>query len=244
MIILKNVKKRTSFIQKKSSIQQRLPKKAKAIMIAICCSVFIGILFGSISLQMAKQEMGFEETKVHSVEENQQEDAKNEGTSTNNMEEISFYVVQGGVFSEIENAETYGSKFTKKGFPATAWKNNEEDVYLFTGIAATEEEATDIAEEMVDKELEVYVKEWQVEPKQLSGSEADYQFINQFLELWHINLDDQEFKESAWQDMLNHSNEVNEDVDLLKEEIQTLIEDEVPLQQFLLEAMYTYESRF
>src|SRR5690625_614444 len=104
-------------------------KSKKQFILAITSSVFIGVIFGIIILNMIKQE-----EQHHALLSNtgngdigSEEDSDNEKNTNNDhvdstkLDSINVFVVQGGVFSEEENAKEWEEKFNNIQFPAMRW---------------------------------------------------------------------------------------------------------------------------
>lgn len=223
-------KKRTS---RNNPLFNKLSKKTKALIVAIVSSLFIGVLFGFISLQMAKEERLFEKTKVHSVNEQQEKQSEKE------VQGASFYVIQGGVFSKSENAQNWSTQFVDAGFPAVIWEE-EEQIYLFTGLSLSKDKANALAKKMTEKELDAYVKEWKVEPITTQATEKEHQFLQDFIQVWKASLtlieENQNLPRTDWQKLMNDSNDVTENIRPLEEKIKNLLqEDNIEGSTFLLE---------
>ena len=212
-----------------------LTRKVKAILFSVAASLVIGVIFGMISLQMADRDAGSVETVNTSI-------SSNEKTGTEaSIESTSFFVVQAGIFKEEDNANAWADRFSQNEFPAVKWTKNKE-LYLLTGIAATEEAANKEAKAMDEAGLDVFVKKWETVGGKVSGAHAnDAAYLGSFQKSWQESLEAgnaSKLKEFAEADA-----EVSEAVQPFVDKLKALVEDDnVNQQQLLLESIHAYEK--
>lgn len=131
----------------------------------------------------------------------------NEQISSVSLDAISAYVLQGGVFSERENAETSAKVFGDAGFPTSIW-SRENNYYLIVGIANTKEKAQEIGIELDQHDLETFVKEWHTKEMDLQLSEEEHTWLTSFVNVWNNSLDSvdnlEEFSLDTWKELANN----------------------------------------
>lgn len=217
-------------------------RKLRPVLIAVTSSLVIGLTFGFIFLSMVKQEESqsvdiLNSSTVDSRDREQKKDALQKAK----FDPISFYVVQAGVFSDEKNANEFGK--TLSNVPYVVWEMDGQ-FYLFTGIALSENKAKTIAEKMKEQEIDVYVKEWNIEQKEVEVVEEDERFIQAYLELWKRSLSQvDERKEIAineWSTLVNEYN-VSEQLTTWKEKIDHLVNNNSSHEILLLKLIYEYD---
>lgn len=222
----------------KKYLTSRISRRGKGIVLAVVASLFIGSIFGVISLQMAEEDNGMKaETINKSIDVSNQQA---EGTTPDNVDSLSFYVVQAGVFEKEKNAEEWLDLFQEADYPGVQWKSDD-DIYLFVGIESTEEAAKKIATEMKDADFDVFVKEWEVQTGELNVEETDEQYIQTFLTAWQQSLKKQDGQ--ALRDFVEEDMETSETLQSFKKELKTLLDTkEEDAQKILLDTIYIYDS--
>lgn len=209
----------------------------KKIIFAVCSSLLIGLTFGFIILNMLKQEDPEQASILNTSTANQQEDQEN--GDTKQIDSVEFFVVQGGVFSEQENALKWAESFNDNGFPAVDWQRDG-NYYLFTGVFQTEESAKLVANQMDKQGLDAYVKQWETLNGQLTLTEAENAFLQSFIEAWDESLQSLEkeggLSNEKWEALINtdqaYSPEFNHFVDQISTEIE--IEGKEDKERFIL----------
>lgn len=193
-------------IQKKGNVRTFRP-----IIVAIVCALVIGTGLGVIMLNMITNindqvshgsVQNIPPVANDNTEREQTEETKKQHTTVA-LESISAHVLQGGVFTEQENAEASAKLFDHAGFPTSIW-NRDDNYYLFVGLAKTKEQAQEIGSEMTDDTLEIFVKEWTTKQTELSLTDEEQSWIQSFVKVWNESLDglsepQEEFPIENWQ---------------------------------------------
>lgn len=208
----------------------------KPLMFTVLFAVVIGLVFGVIALQLTKQA-----GPVTQMEKPQETEEIHVESGMQTMDVISFYVVQGGVFTDKDNAAKAIEVFQAKDVPAMQWEADGE-IYLFAGIAATENKAKEYAEEMKADKLEVYVKPWEVGAVQISLTKYEHKWLSQFTKVWQESLAGEGQEWSVLQQIDEQPGESPlKLIDQLRESINGSTEMS---QMELLELIYMYEKAF
>src|SRR5690625_1250445 len=101
---IKPIKRPTQTLVSKIKHHQQFKK----IVFAISSSLIIGLVFGLITLKMLKQEDPEQANILNSSASKQEEQSEENITQ---FDSIGVYVIQGGVFSEKENASQWAETF-------------------------------------------------------------------------------------------------------------------------------------
>jgi stage II sporulation protein B len=177
-------------------------------------------------------------------------DTLTETSTANDQPEMAAYVLQGGAFSEKENASAWADNFKQAGFPAVIWERDGQ-YYLFTGIADTKEAAAELIVEMDEHNLDVFVKEWETEELDQDIPEAEQNWINTFQKTWHTSLtavsSQEEVTAAEWDHLLEDKPEKPQSVKTFAEGIEGIMKkigagDDTEAQQQLLKIWQLYEE--
>lgn len=243
--------KKNPILNKPKKITKITPfmnRTVKKIIFAVCSSLFIGTIFGIIILQMSKQEEPNDTTLLNiSTNGNQEQE---EEKQIKQLDAIYLYVVQAGVFSEKENAEQWGTKYKNLRFPAFSWQRNNE-YYVLTGIASTEQIASQYAKEMDSQGLDVYVKEWEISEVKQQVTEVDYQLLHSFVEQWRDALhtfENDGKSDKEWSNVFKQTNELSDPFQQFHETVLQSVQEldgnqssEIKQQTFM-KLLYEYEQ--
>lgn len=250
----------TKYVSKKKQLQaqpiQKVTKqlknnkKLKNILFAIGSSLFIGIIFGLVTLYMLKQEDPDNASILHTTTDEEQNESENEGDVLQ-IEAIKVYVVQGGVFSSKENIADESKAFSDAGLPVNSWERDG-DYYLFTGISSTLENAEKLESNIRE---EVYVKEWEVPSIEMKMTESEQQWLLAFLDVWKQTLVALETEEQVsvdnWKKITEYSGNISEPFQEFQEHVNKNIKElnkeqqnETKVQSILMDLLYTYEKKF
>src|SRR5699024_5863959 len=144
----------------------------------------IGLVLGLVSLYMTKQERPEAYNETTFAEKEEPTSSKDQTDASNqSLEGFSFFVIQGGVFSNMDNANSQAEKFTEYGHAPFNWQT-EDGVYVFVDVASNEEEAKHLAKKIEQNSFDVFVTKREIDSVQLSMSDREYEWLTQFLALW------------------------------------------------------------
>src|SRR5699024_1683635 len=130
------------------------------VVSSISAAIFIGSILGFIMLNLfgninALCNHGNNPEATNAVAADK--DTEKKSNASDEQKAITAYVLQGGVFSEKANADQWAESFKQAGFPAMIWERDDQ-YYLLTGIADTEEQAKKIAASIKEQNMDVFVK--------------------------------------------------------------------------------------
>lgn len=161
-------------------------KNAKGMMgvfTAVLGAVALGVIFGFIVLSFFKSGMldnpssetqPFSKTTEAEIAQTQPQETTESGAVSGEAKTMTvsitlpastYYMVQGGVFQDQASAAPILEKIKSKGWPNSF--SGEKPAYLFLGMAANRDQALAIANHF--QEMDVYVKEFKVEPRTVSA---------------------------------------------------------------------------
>ncbi|HLR40290.1 MAG TPA: SPOR domain-containing protein [Virgibacillus sp.] len=243
---------------RKSDNMNPLNKKSKwgafkPVVISISAAIFIGSILGFIMLNMfgnindlSNHGNNPEATNAVAADK----DTEKKSNASDEQKAITAYVLQGGVFSEKANADQWAESFKQAGFPAMIWERDDQ-YYLLTGIADTEEQAKKIAASIKEQNMDVFVKEWQTSPTDTDLNKEEAAWLGVFEKQWQDTLKSVSKQEgilaSGWEQLIKEQPENSEKLSGFIEEITTVLPemekaDENKEQNILLTIWQQYEA--
>lgn len=132
-----------------------------SLLFSLAFAIGLGIAFGIILLKFISAEDSqtpAEANNPTATSANQAPPA-NASASLVKIPAMTVYVIQGGVFSNQEAADTLVSQLDEKGIPSVIIENNDSSYTVLLGLASNENEAKQLAAIYAEKEVEVYAKE-------------------------------------------------------------------------------------
>ncbi|MGM8213001.1 SPOR domain-containing protein [Virgibacillus sp. W0430] len=189
--------------------------KIKPIFLAVISAVAIGIVLGSIMLNLFttvkndSEPPGTSPASIQTTEENDEEESKTNRASDHRKEteikSMQAYVIQGGVFKEQPNAEEWLHTFQTEGHNGVIW-NRDDEFYVILGLFTTKEKASRQVIKIKEQGLDAFVKQWTTDSVRVNLNEEEEQLVLQFQEIWlHFMkaLETHQLNESSWEDKLN-----------------------------------------
>lgn len=157
-------------------IQKKFSPNKTGLLISSILAVAIGLGFGLFILKLVINPEN-STTMTDAAPAVAPDSGKEQGTAlTATMPGLSAAVIQGGVFSTEEAAESYSEQFTGKGLP-TISLNVDEQQFLFIGITEDLSSAKTLAEDYKSQGIDVYAKEINIPENQIkvdSKTEAEW----------------------------------------------------------------------
>jgi len=243
---------------RKSDNTNPLNKKSKwsafkPVVISVSAAIFIGSILGFIMLNMFGNindlsNHGNNPEATNAVVAD--EDTEKKSNASDEHKTITAYVLQGGVFSEKSNADQWAESFKQAGFPAMIWERDDQ-YYLLTGIADTEEQAKKIATSIKEQNMDVFAKEWKTSPTDADLNKEEAAWLGVFEKQWQDTLKSVSKQEgilaSGWEQLIKEQPEKSEKLSGFIEEITTVLPemeeaDENKEQNILLTIWQQYEA--
>lgn len=220
---------------------------------ATLTAILIGLFLGLIMLNLFSNKgdgvnVSESKTAANQGNTNHEEQASQGPTS---LQQINAYVLQVGVFEEKGNADNWSDTYQQQGFSTTSFFRDNQ-YFLFIGLADTEETAKKFAATLLERGIEVYVKEWTVNgiEKDLTPEEAEWMQL--FQEQWHIALKSlgkqKEMRLNDWKELIDGHPTTSKLINSFIEGIQPFFEKEIKgdgdfsLQNDLLNVLKSYEE--
>lgn len=221
--------------------------KGRKLFLPILFSLLLGLFLGLFVLFLFPN-LGDEGPKGIPAIGQQKEEPKGEGSPGNlinyKTDSQKSYLLQGGVFSNYENADQWMTSFQKLDFHPILWERDSH-YYLFLGIAANKEQAELMREDALERDLDVFVKDWLVDPVEILAYEGEIEWINSFQAHWEQTLKDHgEF--ANWDSLIKEGKDLSSIKDF-SHRIEKLLEENDyrnPWQAYyiLLEVWKDYEK--
>ncbi|WNS74460.1 SPOR domain-containing protein [Bacillus sp. DTU_2020_1000418_1_SI_GHA_SEK_038] len=140
-----------------------------SIFITVFFAILLGTGFGFIMLKLVITENSAEIEQPVTAEPAVEEDIKQPAdTETGVLQPLSTFVIQGGVFSNIEAARQIEEDHIQKGIPSKVIEINGQAV-LYLSVSSSIEDAKEIGNQFKDKGYEAFAKPVTLEEKSLEG---------------------------------------------------------------------------
>ncbi|MFY2154873.1 hypothetical protein ACOSZF_04160 [Cytobacillus firmus] len=142
-----------------------------SIFLAVFFAVLLGTSFGFIMLKLVFTDQAAE-TAVPPINEKPAAANQQTPSAAADLETITTYVVQGGVFSNSEAAQQIEEANSQKGVYSQSIKMGEQ-TFLFLGVSGSLEEAKEIGADLKSEGIDVFAKEVAFEGKAIEGVNAE-----------------------------------------------------------------------
>ncbi|WP_440895996.1 SPOR domain-containing protein [Amphibacillus sp. Q70] len=176
------------------------------IVLTALSAVLIGTSFGLLLLFIFSHDEDVPVTeqpnKNTTAEDSSSDAAATEDNQKIELNALSGYVIQAGVFESLEQAELTRETLVTQGHPSIVWET-ETDYRVFLAAYQSEGEAKQAGEQLAESGLEVYAREWQSNEgaANLAGEE---EWLNEFQDLWQQSFSGYTDEvEQAWNNWLN-----------------------------------------
>ncbi|MFO1443096.1 hypothetical protein KDN24_07680 [Bacillus sp. Bva_UNVM-123] len=127
------------------------------LVIVVLFAIIVGTSFGLIFLKLVTTEKIVETAAEPVNAQPKNSDGKQAIVEKLQLEPLSTFVIQGGVFSNIEAAKQLQTENTKKGVPSQIVKKDGQ-AFLFLSVADSLEHAKEIGTQLSNKGVEVFAK--------------------------------------------------------------------------------------
>lgn len=128
-----------------------------SIFITVFCAVVLGTSFGFIMLKLVITENAVETEKPAVAEPSGEQKEQPKGTESVALAPLETFVIQGGVFSNIETAKQISNENIQKGIASQALQINGQAV-VYLSVAGSIEDAKSVGAQLKGKGFEVFAK--------------------------------------------------------------------------------------
>jgi len=150
-------------------------------------------------------------------------DTPKEDTSKITLSSIRAFVLQGGLFSEEENAKEFASKYNSKNIKTVIWERDSQ-YYLITGLANSMESAKDLRDQQEGDGLEVFVKGWESPSIDVQLAKNESEWFQSFHDLLVKSIDgitgEGSIPVDDWSTLIDENKIESEKVNAFKEKIE------------------------
>ncbi|MFD1362919.1 SPOR domain-containing protein [Lentibacillus salinarum] len=194
-----------------------------AIVIGSVLGFFLLNMFVGINDDMSQQggNMPQAATGAEEDEADNQNDANgstgsdSEDSTTAEIGDVSAFVLQAGKFGEQANADDMAATFQDAGYPAVVWEK-EGYFYILSGIAGTKQQGEQLANDMADEDLEVYVKAWETASAKMDLPKSEKEWLQTYEQQWNDSLaavnDGDRLSKEAWANVVDKTPEKTEHI--------------------------------
>ncbi|MFD1705579.1 hypothetical protein ACFSCZ_02300 [Siminovitchia sediminis] len=160
-------------------VPKKLAKNKAGLLVSAALAVAIGLGFGLFVLKLVENPESGTALTDATPGVTADTGAGQAGSVSATMPDLTAAVVQGGVFSTEEAAESTSSQLASQGVP-TVSMNVDDQQFLFVGIADNVTSAKAWADDYEAKGIDVYTKEFSVPEQQIKvDSQADANWIKE-----------------------------------------------------------------
>ncbi|MBM7572025.1 hypothetical protein [Aquibacillus albus] len=246
---------------------KRIPPVFKVFGFAAISATLIGVSLGFIMLRMfagidnegveAAQSTEINPPAVTSTNEasNQTTEESNPGNSASTtaltLDGMEAYIVQGGVFSSMDQAQVWQQHFDSVGIPTMIWENGDE-YRIFAGISDSEVYLDEKVSGMSNVDLELYIRPWQTDGFSVDVSSSAADWLEGFLMNWNSTLSlinqDSSHSELAttWEQWLEKTPDTeNSLLQGLSEEAKAFVEvvnDDASMNQLQIQLLHMWKA--
>ncbi|GAA0334000.1 hypothetical protein GCM10008967_25950 [Bacillus carboniphilus] len=129
-----------------------------SLIFSIAFAVGLGIAFGLILLKFISVEEAPAVVQANNPTPQTEQPSNNGSLGSALLPSFTSYVIQGGIFSSKESANTLVGQLNEKSIPSEVVLMEDGNYYVFLGLASNEQEAKRIAEIYKGQGVEVYAK--------------------------------------------------------------------------------------
>jgi len=193
----------------------------KPFLIASISAVIIGSLLGFFMLNMfvdINADINQRDGSPLSAAANDEDETNGAGGEGNDaasgdgaaspvtFEAVDAFVLQAGKFGEKANADEMAATVQQAGFAAMVWEK-EGFFHVLSGIAASKQQGTQLANTFADEGLEVFVKEWQTEADERELPDKENEWLQKYEQQWNDSLasvtDGNQLSKNAWAEIVD-----------------------------------------
>lgn len=221
--------------------------KRKKIVTSILSALLLGLFMGLFMLYLFPN-IGGEDPKQIPTMGVQDEEDKGQDSNDNlinyKVDTLTAYVLQGGMFSNYDNAEQWLNTFKNINLHPVLWERDSY-FYLFVGLAPGKEEAEDKKRVIPEEGVDIYVKDWNVDGIDVLVFKDEQEWLESFQKKWLHTLEDhKEF--SSWDILLDKASAL-EDIKSSSQQMDKLFDQydysiEAEADYLLLETWKEFEE--
>lgn len=235
--------------------RNQLFNKFKPMMTTIVIALIIGLILGFIMLNIfGTFENGMTTSGDNPVVnlDTTSKDTAVEKTNNTELPTIQAYILQGGVFSNVENAEELAEDYQTNDISTMIWERHGQ-YFLIVGLANTLDNANKLASDIDKKRLEVFVKEWETPVIEIQLTNDEGEWIQTFQQLLMDSIENLDVQENGsfdqWVQWLEDAPDQSDSLISFKKSIQPIIENAEEnsdsfSQDELLKVWFQYEMIF
>lgn len=158
-----------------------------AILLGAGLGIFMLNMFTNIDMNTIGEKINPQTEKTSSESNNASSGAVATDLSTYKLKSIQAFVLQAGLFNDETNLKAVQDKFKEAGFLTVAWKRDNQ-YYLFANIGETKDQTDTKKAKYKEMNLETYAKEWNTKETEVKLTKSEYQWLQNFHDLWNKSL--------------------------------------------------------
>lgn len=207
-------------------------EKFKIIIWTIIASICVGLFLGYLILKIVSNDEHV--TTEGSLEEEQH------GENQIELPNFSIYVLQGGVFTEEDNATTYGKQIEHTKLSHVV-RESEEQYYVWLSVIADEASATKQMKKLKDKDVNSIVKEWDIPSVTITLPDNELEWLTSFTQLLSEAVQTNKIEQQELQRVVKQENELMTFKSWYEELQKIISQEKISSDQLMLQILVHYE---
>ncbi|GGA85942.1 hypothetical protein [Ornithinibacillus halotolerans] len=223
----------------------------KPIIIAIASALIVGSILGFVMLKVIVNfDNSLNSSPAILVPDKENGTNNNDDTSSQDrtlytIEPLSAFVIQGGIFSTLENANKISSQFNELGYSPFVWEKDNQ-FFLLVQVGEKKEDLQEDINFLTENGLDVYGKEWVVDGKEIQLTKQESEWITSFQQTWVASLNEGKWNDEKWNTLFDSLPEKSDRLTSFQSELKDSIQqvNEKESNHILLSIWADYQSIF
>ncbi|GIO21784.1 SPOR domain-containing protein [Oceanobacillus sp. J11TS1] len=184
----------------KGPSMKKINKAWKAVLFSMIAAILVGSMIGFFLFRMFVHvdTPTNAETPLQGTTPAVQKEEGNKGSETvlGSLDSLEMYILQAGIFSEQANADEMITNLNRLNIPSTLIEKDGQ-LFLMAGVGPNEEVAKSLAASLSSNQIDLYVKEWRTEAKEIEMSDAERDWIIDFQTFFNEQLQQVDLHQSV-----------------------------------------------
>lgn len=216
--------------------------RSRTLFLTSMLALIVGTFFGLTTLYIFNEED--KTTNTISYTNHTEVSGEEEHTERYNVQPLSFYVIQVGMFADHRNAEREQERLQKEKINSFVWERDEH-YYVLLSLHPTEKSA----QKRIDsfQEEEFFVKQWETIDGEIKSSEQEQAWFLTFHDTFENALTHFEEREkieiALWEEVLEEKDGLRDSLKETQTELAALFDEREneDAATLLLQIAYTYD---
>src|SRR5699024_7253464 len=212
-------------------------KHFKPLLWTIITASCVGMFLGYVVLKIVAEDEYVATENI--VAMNQQDE--NETEDQMELPGFSLFVLQSGVFTEMENAERLGKQMEKKQ-SAYAIREMDDNHYVWLLAAPNETTADQHKKRLEKQDINTIVKKWDIPKDTITLTEQESKWLQLYIDTLSEAIQSEKVNQIEWEELVKEDNPI-QSYSSWYEELQTIIlQEKITEEQLMLQLFLHYEK--